>query len=161
MKKRKNIILLPIAFLITVAIAITAVVASNNRVNYDNLTEVRIKKYNAMSMRGVEYKLVLKHGVWAVYYTETIPYDENVGRMVVHEEFVNRITRVLAENKAHKWDGYEKSPYVYISDGSDFAFYMCFSDGTEIEFESYGTGPKNFYVVLEEFEKQYTGLFAQ
>jgi len=160
MKKEINILRLLLIAVVVIIVAIVIVfVFGNERVNYSELTEVKISRMGTMLPNGNEYTLTFKNGTWIASYNEIIGLEDNINKKIVDDEFANEIKNLLAENKVQNWDGFNKHN-KYITDGEKFDFYMRFSDGTEIQASGYMAYPKKFGLVFKEFEEHYEKLFG-
>ena len=160
MKKEINILrLLLIAVVVIIVAMVVVFVLGNEEVNYSELTEVKISKIGTMIPNGNEYTLTLKDGTWIASHNEIVWLEDNINKKIVDDVFANEIKNLLAENKVENWDGFNEEN-KYITDGEKFAFYMCFSDGTEVEASGYMAYPKTFGLVFKEFEEHYENLFG-
>ena len=165
MKKEINILRL---FLVAVAVIIIGLCLffACNRVDYDELTEVRIKVMGSLIMGGEEYTLSTVNGSWVAGWNQYEWGVENERQMVVDESFVSEIKQILKDEKAHKWNDYdfaikiEELIAAITTDGGSYSFYMSFSDGTVIEFDK-RAHPKTFFAVLNAFEERYMTLFVE
>lgn len=159
MKKEVNFLLvLAIAAVILVVTVALVFIFGNDRVNYDNLTEVKILRSGTMIPSGEEYGLKFQDGVWIATYNEIEWLEDNIKEMTVDDGFADEIRTILAKNKTHKWDDFHKKN-AFISDGERFTFSMRFSDGTQIEASGYMAYPKHFFAVFEAFQEKYTQMF--
>ena len=164
MKKKIIIILLLIGAVILVGVA-GIFLFGNKRVNYDALTEVKLKSAAGMPYNGVELKLTLQDGTWVAYRRRYMDQnmsgelDEEISEKVVDDEFVQGIKKILSDNEVRKWDGFDKKD-KHIMDGAGFTFDMRFSDGTEINAEGYMKYPDNYDEVYHAIAVQYEQLFG-
>ena len=160
MKKGINVLRLIIITVVVIVAAIVVVfVLGNEKVNYNELIEVKISRNGTMIPGGTECTLTFKDGIWIATYNEMEGWDDNISEKIVDDVFANEIKNLLAKNKVQNWDGFNKENR-YITDGEKFAFFMCFSDGTEIKASGYMVYPKNFDLVFNQFEECYEKLFG-
>lgn len=168
MQKEINVVRLFALVMIGVIVAGSCILwIVNSRVDYDELTEIKITTRGTMVPTKHEYALRLENGTWVATYTITKWHQDDVRKAVVDASFANDLIQILKDSKAHRWDnfdlGYEIEKLIseYIFDGAYYGFYLSFSDGTVIENEEYEAYPKNYHAVLGAFEERYEALFGE
>ncbi len=168
MKKEINILRLLVIFVGIIAVVVIAAFGiTENQVDYNELTEVRIKETVGMALYEDEYKLILRNGTWFVSHSQSFWIEDDENEIAVDDAFANSIKEILKNNKVHKWDDFSiknkirKIAASVATDGPSYSFYMRFSDGSEMEINDYNTHPETFMEVLKAFEKQYGVLSAE
>lgn len=151
--------------LVSAGIIIAIIIATygylNNRVNYDNLEEVRIRISGTMIPSGSEYALYKQHGKWIASYEKFEWLESFVFTEVVNDAYANGIIKTLNKNKAHRWDKFnlkfelEKRLNGIATDGTYYSFYMRFSDGTEINIKEYNIYPEGYMTVYNKFKSKW------
>ena len=92
MKKEVNFLLvLAIAAVILVVTVALVFIFGNDRVNYDNLTEVKILRSGTMIPSGEEYGLKFQDGVWIATHNEIEWLEDNIKEMTVDDGFADEI----------------------------------------------------------------------
>ena len=140
---------------------------SNSRVDYGELTEVRVKHMGTMIPSGDEYILTLENGGWVAACNQIDWNKDNINKLIVDDSFVSNIKEIFEENKAHKLDDFnvefeiEKKLAPIQTDGVNFKFYMRFSDGSVTEMEEYAIYPEKYRRISNAFEEQYKILFNE
>ena len=168
MKKEINLIRL----LILLAVGFAVVVCIyflfwGSRADYSKLTEVRIRQVGTLLPSGDEYSLEQKDGVWIASHNQIEQLADHITETTVDENFVYELTEVLKKNRVHKWDDFNlkyeiKKLLTGVStDGTNYYFYMCFSNGDTTTIKEYNIYPKTYKIVFEEFEKRYAQLFGE
>ena len=167
MKKEINILKLGLICIVALIIiaGLSIFFFETEYTNYNELTEVRIKAMGTMLPDGDEYVLKLENGVWFASHNRIEWNEDNITETVVDDDFAYEIIRILKENKAHKWNDFNikyeimKKTKANMTDGTNYYFCMCFSNGDMIKIEEYNIYPETYMTVFEEFEKQYKQLF--
>lgn len=164
MKKEINLLRLGALVLagIVAVLCLLAFFSRGSRVDYDNLTEVKIKVMGTMVPSGEEYRLTVQNGVWTASYNRIEWGKSSTISKTVDSSFANDIVKVLKKHKAHKWDGFNLEFKIAdkigeaIMDGETYSFYMCFSDGHVTKAEGYGIVPNSFRAVFDAFEERFS-----
>jgi len=159
MKKETNLLLLFFAGIVIIAVfaIIFFFFCLKNKVDYAELIEVSISNSNGFAAVYDKYTLTRKDGEWVA---TRFDFREDDAYKVVDDAFVSKVIDILEENKVHKWDGFDRK-LTFIYDATSINFYMRFSNGREIQASGYATYPKNFYIVFEEIETLFIGLFGE
>ena len=156
MKRLKTLVFLLVCAAIFASAAMVYAFA-RNLVNYDKLTEIKLAYYGWGA--STEYKLAQRDGAWLVSREVRGSFfeEDSYNEAVVGEEFVQKIKKILSDNEAQKWDGFDKSENYY--DGGGFIFYAGFSDGKQINARGYMTEPYTFYTASRALSEQFSSLF--
>lgn len=161
MKKKNCFYLLLISAVVVIAVA-SIFVFGNKKVDYEELTEVRLGCAAGLPYNGTEFRLTLQDGTWVAYRNRFVEAKgelvEDIKEQALDEETVQAFKKILSDNKLHKWDGFNES--MQIMDGYGFSFYMCFSDGSEVNAQGYMKFPENYKEVLAAIIEQYDLLFG-
>ena len=168
MKKEINLIvvLLLVLGIIIAGVAVT-IGFTNKKVEYTDLTEVKISVTNPMSVHCDSYTLTLKNGTWFASYSEHFFVEDFENEVAVDEAFANRIIGTLEKYRVHRWDDFNiyneivKKVVESIPDGSTYSFYMQFADGSTVKTSAYNASPNGFMTVLKIFEEEFETLFAK
>ena len=167
MKKEVNMLKILLIMGIIIIAGVIIFVFTKSQADYSKLTQVRIKVMGTMVPSGDEYTLSLKDGKWVASHNRIEWLEENTREKIVDDSFVNKIKGILNENTAHKWNSYNikyelKKKIGRIStDGTNYSFYMSFSDGTIITVEEYNIYPDTYMSVLNAFKKEFENLFDE
>lgn len=167
MKKEVNVLQLGFIciFILTIAAVLCIFFFKQSSVNYNELTEVRMKRMGTMLPSGEEYSLKLKNGAWVASHNQIEWEEDHITETTADDDFVYDIIKILEENNVHKWNDFhityeiKKRLKPIATDGTNYYFYMCFSNGDTIEIEEYHLYPETYITVLEAFEKRYEQLF--
>ena len=160
----KKIVIIAAAALVCVGLAVTAILffaARGEKTDYSRLTKVRFLSSGTMLPVRREYSLTLENGKWILRYSNEYDFEEStVAEKEVSPEFAQSIGKILAENKAEKWDGFSKSNTM-VMDGDRFEFEMQFSDGRSVRAGGYEAYPKNYGKVISEIRALCDGVLAE
>ena len=165
MKKEINLLLLLSLGIIVAVVAVTIGLAKE-KVDYNEVTKVKISVTNGMSAYNNTYTLTLKNGTWFASYAESPFEDDYKSEVVVDEALATRIINTLKKYRVHRWDDFslkyeiEKKVSELMTDASSYSFYMQFADGSTVQ-TSANASPNNFTTVLNTFKKEFEPLFAE
>ncbi|MEE0265868.1 MAG: hypothetical protein UD936_09610 [Acutalibacteraceae bacterium] len=105
------------------------------------------------------YKLELNNGVYTATIKQSEIAPEDADEFVVDEAFVEKLTKLLADNNVQKWNGFNKSD-SRVCDGSSFTLKIKIQNEDAVEAHGYMKWPKNYHEVKKEIEAMFMELYT-
>lgn len=144
--KMKKIIYLICIFVIVVIVLITTYYVKNNKkiVFYESPLKEFTFQYNEgnSSESYIYYQLKKENNNWIILFESDYGKDD-VQKIQVDEEIINKIDSILKKYNIYKWNKFNKTD-KHILDGDSFSLYVKKENNMSISASGYEKWPQNY-----------------